>query len=134
MRLRKRHISLIAFCVYIAAVAYICFSKPEALPDFRPDLFGIPFDKIVHFLMFTPYPPLAYLAFRPSDEKKWLHLAILTVIFFTGTGLAMGTEKLQGFSEYRSFEMEDFYADVLGMEFSTLITAIFIIFKKKTES
>lgn len=134
MKLKKRHISLMLFCGYIAAVAYICFARPESIPEFKPDLFGIPIDKIVHFTMFLPFPPLAYTAFCPARNEKWLHLIILAVIFFIGTGLALGTEKIQGLSEFRSYEIEDFYADVMGMEVSTVITAILIIFKRRSDS
>ena len=55
---------------------------------------------------------------------------VLFAVFATGIGLAMGTEQLQGLSEYRSYEIEDFYADILGMECSTFLTALCIIFRK----
>ena len=133
MKIRKRYIALILFCIYMVAVALVCFMRPESIPEMRPDLFDIPIDKVVHFIMFFPYPILAYKAFRPEGKSKWIHLVILVIIFITGIGLAMGTEKIQGMSEYRSFEMEDFYADVLGMEISALLTAIYIFVDNKQE-
>ena len=81
--------------------------------------------------MFFPYPIIAYRTFRPAFSSRWAHLLVLAAIFAAGTGIAMGTERLQGMSEYRSFEMEDFYADILGMECSAVITALCIIFRKQ---
>lgn len=55
---------------------------------------------------------------------------VLFAVFAIGIGLAMGTEQLQSLSEYRSYEVEDFYADIFGMECSAFLTALYIIFRK----
>lgn len=130
MKLKNRHIWAAMFCLYIFLVAYLCFMRPDDLPQIRPDLWGIPIDKVVHFIMFTPYPILAYAAFRPAEAKKGRHLLILLIILATGAGVAIGTEKLQGISEFRSYEITDFYADMAGMAFSTLLTAVYILMNK----
>lgn len=133
MKSGKRYIWLILLCVYYAAVLMLCLMKPESIPDIDKDFFGIPADKIVHFLMFLPYPFIAYIAFRPESEARWTHFTVLAAVFATGTGLAMVTEHLQGLSGYRSFEMSDFWADVIGMVCSVLITASYIIFRKRKD-
>lgn len=130
MKLKDRHIWAVLFCLYIFLVAYLCFMRPDELPQVRPDLWGIPIDKVVHFIMFSPYPILAYAAFRPVGMKKSRHILILIIILATGTGVAIGTEKLQGISEFRSYEITDFYADMAGMAFSTLLTAVYILMNK----
>lgn len=130
MKIRKRHIWAFILCCYFAAVLMICLAKPQYIPSMSRSFWGIPADKIAHFLMFLPYPAIAYAVFRPVEGSRWRHIAVLAAIFATGLGLAMGTERLQGLSEYRSFEIEDFYADVLGMELSAFITALHIIFIK----
>lgn len=131
MKLKKRHISLLVFCAYMAAVAYVCFARPESIPELKPDLFGIPIDKVLHFILFLPYPVLAYIAFRTDNKGMRTHLTTLVTILIIGICLAMGTEKIQGMSEYRSFEIEDFYADVTGMVLSTVSTAAWIIIKRR---
>lgn len=130
MNLRKRHIWALLFCMYIFMVAYLCFMRPDDLPQVRPDLWGIPVDKVVHFIMFFPYPILAYKAFRPAETKRSRHILVLLIILVTGAGVAMGTEKLQELSEFRSYEITDFYADMAGMAFSALLTSVFILIKK----
>ena len=130
MKIRKRYIWAFILCCYFAAVLMICLAKPEDIPTIQISFFGIPTDKIAHFLMFLPYPAIAYAVFRPAEGNRWRHIAVLAAIFAAGLGLAMGTERLQGLSEYRSYEIEDFYADVLGMELSAFITALHIIFLK----
>lgn len=130
MKLNKRYIWAMVLCCYFAVVLILCLGRPEHMPDMEKAIFGIPIDKIAHFLMFLPYPTIAYIAFRPAGGRKWRHLLVLTAVFAVGIALAMGTEQLQGLSEYRSYEIEDFYADIFGMECSALITALYIIFKK----
>lgn len=130
MKFKRRYIWIIILCLYFAAVMALCLMRPEAIPEINRDLWGIPMDKVAHFLMFFPYPAIAYITFRPYDTRKWLHLMVLFAVFATGIGLAMGTEQLQGLSEYRSYEIEDFYADILGMECSTFLTALCIILRK----
>lgn len=130
MKLERRHIWYGILCVYFAAVLLLCLIRPESLPEAGLDLWGIPLDKIAHFLMFFPYPVIAYIAFKPESKRKWIHLLILFAVFTAGLFLAIGTEKLQGLSEYRSYEITDFYADVFGMECSAFLTFLYIIFKK----
>lgn len=130
MNRKNRHIWIVLFCLYIFLVAYLCFMRPDELPQIRPDFWGIPVDKIVHFIMFSPYPILTYAAFRPFGMKKSRHILVLLIILATGAGVAMGTEKLQGLSEFRSYEITDFYADMAGMACSSVLAAVYIMMKK----
>ena len=131
MKANLKKISLALFCIYLVAVAALCFLRPSSLPEMNIKTFlGLPIDKVLHFLMFLPYPAIAYIAFRPENRRKWLHLLVLLAVFAAGIGLAMTTEKLQGLSEYRAYEVTDFYADILGMECCTIATALYIIFRR----
>lgn len=130
MKLNKRYIWAFVLCCYFAVVLILCLARPQSIPSLEKFMWGVPVDKIAHFLMFMPYPVIAYTVFKPSEGKKWRHIVVLAAVFALGIGLAMGTEQLQGMSDYRSYEIEDFYADVLGMEFSAFITALYIVFKK----
>lgn len=132
MRIRERYIWIGILCLYFILVLALCLLRPETIPQFRPELWGIPTDKIAHFLMFLPYPTIAYMTFRPQGGRKSTHILVLLTVFAAGVMLAFGTEHIQGISAYRSYEIEDFYADVLGMECSVLLTSIYILLKKKT--
>lgn len=127
MKISERHIWIALLCIYIAAIAYLCFMCPDDMPEIRPDLWGIPIDKVMHFIMFFPYPVLAYAAFRPAAGKRMVHLAVLVIILVTGAGVALGTEHIQGLIEYRGYDMKDFYADMIGMSCSALLTSLYIL-------
>ena len=79
------------------------------------ELWGIGVDKFVHFLMFLPFPILAYYSF--SKEAKF-------VILLAGCIFALATECVQGMSEYRSFELGALAADMLGLISGSTITLI----------
>lgn len=130
MNIRNKTIWITVFCVYFAAVLYLCFLKPDSLPEIRPDLWGIPLDKLAHFLMFFPYPLLSFLAFRPQQGGTWRSIAVLAVLYLTGIGFAFGTEQLQGLSEYRSNDPYDFLADIIGMTASAILTLCLILIMK----
>ncbi len=131
MGLKRKQIWVTLFCVYLAAVAFLCFMKTDDLPDMPMMIFGIPLDKIVHFFMFFPYPFIGYETFRPQTDKTWVHLLILAVIFATGIGLAIGTEEIQGLLGYRENDMKDAGADIYGLVWSTILTGIYIRMKQK---
>lgn len=131
---KKRLIGIFVLCCYFAAVLILCMAKPQQIPLLEEVLWGIKADKIVHFLMFMPYPMIAYNAFRPDGGEKWRDLTVLAAVFAAGIGAAMATELLQGISEYRSYETEDFYADVLGMMSCVFVMTLFIILKKRNRN
>lgn len=127
--MKMRHISALALCVYIAAVAALCFMKPSSLPQVEMDFFGIPMDKVVHFLMFAPFPILAYMTFWPADAGKIRRLAVLLVIIAFGAGMAVATERIQAMTGYRSGEIKDFAADMAGILSGAAVTALYILLK-----
>ena len=131
MNIYGRHTWIALLCIYIAAVAYLCFMHPDKMPEISLDLWCIPIDKIMHFIMFFPFPVLAYAAFRPAGKKRMIHLAVLAIILVTGTGVALVTEHIQGLIGYRGNDIKDFYADMLGMSCSAILAFIYILIKPK---
>ncbi len=131
MKLNWKLIWTAMLFIYIAAVAHLCFMRPENLPQVSPDIFGIPLDKVVHFLMFFPFPIMAYMSFRPLKRNRFIHLAVLFVMYAVGVGLAIGTEHIQGQLGYRSEDIHDIYADFSGITLSALLTAVYILSKKR---
>lgn len=130
MKIRKRYIWLVILFIYICSVAYLCFMKPDDIPTIDPYLWGIPVDKIAHFAMFFPYPFLAYAAFQPHGRRRYVHFIVLLILVIVGAGLAVGTEQIQGMLEYRSYDIADYMADMIGIGSSAFIIALYLLFRK----
>lgn len=128
---KTRIISVIVFCIYIAAVLVLCFMKPDNLPHTPFMIFGIQTDKIAHFFMFAPFPMLAYAAFAGKWDNVWKHLLLLAGLLAAGTAAAIATEVVQMVLGYRSADANDFSADMLGMAAGGFITAVYILFNKQ---
>lgn len=120
----------ILFLIYLAVLLYLCFGKFSDMPDTSPHLLGIDGDKIVHFLMFLPFPVLSYFAFPAPTRKPWHSLLMTAIILAAGSVLATGTEFVQGFLPYREAETADFTADFIALCLST--TAVLTMDLKKT--
>ena len=131
MKIRIKTIMTVLFCAYVAALAFLCFMKTDSVPDVQFTLFGIPTDKLVHFCMFAPYPILAFQAFHPDSAPVWRELMVLTVLAILGLGLAYGTEQIQSMTDYRSYEIADFYADSIGIATGTAVVLAQIAFRKR---
>ena len=121
----KTILARILFFIYLAAIAFLCFIRVDRIPDIQRTLLGIPSDKIAHFLMFLPFPILAFLAYDHVTGKPWRAalFALLTLLF--GAAVAWGTEYIQGFLPYRSKDMTDLQADLVALIISSV--AVFII-------
>lgn len=130
MQLKMRYISAFLLCAYIVAVAVLCFMKPSSFPQVEMDFFGIPMDKVVHFIMFLPFSILAYMTFWPADTGKLRKMTVLLVIVIFGAGMAVATERIQAMTGYRSGNIMDFAADMKGILAGAALTALFILLKK----
>ena len=122
--IRRRHIYTALFCLYILAVCFLCFTKGEQLPDVPSIWFGLPADKVAHFIMFLPYTPLAYLTFAPEKGSIWRKIAVIMISATIGFGLAVATERIQGILGYRSEDALDIFSDSIGLGAGTAITVI----------
>ena len=121
----KTILARILFFLYLAVVAFLCFMHVDKLPDVQKFIFGIPTDKVAHFLMFLPFPILAYLAYDHLTNKL-SHAALFAfATLVLGALLAYGTEYIQGKLPYRSMDMNDFKADLLALVLSCIF--VFII-------
>lgn len=124
MAQNKGYISILALCIYIATICILCFIRPSELPDTPLELWGIGIDKFVHFFMFAPFPILTYFAL--STKAK-----LIIAIFLAGCVFALGTEYIQGLTDYRSFEQADLIADILGLLSGSTFTLIHSILKSR---
>lgn len=134
MKLKMRYISAFLLCAYIVAVAILCFMKPSSLPQVELDFFGIPMDKVVHFIMFLPFSILAYMTFWPTDAGRLRKMAVLLITVIFGAGMAVATERIQAMTGYRSGDIRDFAADMTGILTGAALTALFILLKKNRKN
>lgn len=123
--------SIILFCLYIATVAYLCFAKPEDLPQLPQIWFGLPADKIVHFCMFLPFPLLGYLAFRPRKISWGRAIMLMSILIAAGVSAAIGTEHMQAMLQYRTAASDDLLADMIGIFCGGAATVLYITMKKQ---
>ena len=133
MKCRLSNILFRAFLLlYIAAVAFLCFADFNDLPDIQKTIFGLPADKVVHFCMFFPLPPIGFMAFNSERGRTaGTAAAILNICAFSCIFAGI-TEIVQGSLPYRSEDIGDFAADCLSICISGLLTfAWAMIFRRK---
>lgn len=131
MKGHLRILYIAAFCIYLAAVGVLCFIRPSSLPEMDVKTFlGLPIDKVLHFLMFLPYPVLSGLVFINKDQKLSAAATIMLILAITGTGVAYGTEMIQSQTGYRSYEIADFYADMTGIAAGIILAASYIAYTR----
>ena len=127
----RRWIFRILLVLYLCAVAWLCFGHFSNIPNVKMSYWGIPTDKIVHFLMFFPFPLLAFGGFDKYTTKPWHSFLFVAVLFGIGCLLAGATEIGQGFTQYRSRDPKDFQAGGLALAISCLIVLIIDLAKQR---
>ena len=121
----------ILLILHLATVAWLCFGHFDNVSDVPKAFWGIPTDKIVHFLMFFPFPVLCYLAFDRFTTKWWHSLLFAGGVFLTGCLIAAATEIGQGQTSYRSGDITDFCADGLALLLSSLAVLVIDLWKQR---
>ncbi len=111
---------IVLFLTYVAAVAWLCFGTFKPDPSIPRTIFNIPTDKVVHFLMFLPFPILGTIAF--DFRSWWRALSIMTIL----ANLAAFTfEQLQSrITTVRVTDPTDLNANFLGISLGLLIAII----------
>lgn len=117
-------LSRILFVLYLIAIAFLLFATSDQLPNIKKSLLGIQTDKVAHFLMFTPFPILAFLSTDIVSKKWWHSVLAVLIIFVVGAAIAAFTEYVQGLTDYRVADIEDFKADLLGMTLTSVIVLV----------
>ena len=108
MKINRQYLYRALFGLYILAVCILCFIKPDSIPSKGFDWFGLPADKVGHFLMFLPFPILSFTAFVKDYGTGTDAFYRLMVIVLAGAAIAIGTELIQKVLGYRSFDLHDF--------------------------
>ncbi len=131
MTKRKKPVFRILFFLYLAAVLFLCFGKFDNTPSVELSLFGLSVDKLVHFIMFFPFPILAFFAFDRYTESVKSTLLFVGIALVTGILVAVATEWCQAhFTEYRSGDPMDFLSDTLALLVSSVLVAAIDIRKQ----
>ena len=116
----------ILFFLYIATLLFLTYASFAGidLDVTRTDILGIPIDKCIHFLMFLPYPILAFFAFKRNHYWRTLFYVGLT-----GTLIAFLLELSQGLlTTDRITEVWDLVANVGAI---VIGTSALLLFKRE---
>ncbi|MBR4771845.1 MAG: VanZ family protein [Bacteroidales bacterium] len=106
-----RALWVVLFVIYMAGLAWVYFSSGEVSFELPKDLFGIPFDKVVHYSMFLPFPVLFTLALNFRSWWRTLSISALLAV-----AIAFLFETLQSrITETRVTDPADLNANVLGI-------------------
>lgn len=124
---RSRIFKIILFLLYLAAVAWLCFGSFKPSPKIPRSFMGYPIDKVIHFLMFLPFPVLGALAF--DFRSWWRALSISTLM---GNIIAFSFEHLQGrITKIRVTDPSDLNANFLGITVGIVIAVIIGLLARK---
>jgi len=122
------HIWRVLLVVYLIVVCYLCFWNFQPSTSIPWSIWGIPTDKIIHFLMFLPAAPLFFLSLpRKWLPNVWVKLAWLVATALAGAAVAAFTELGQAFTAYRTSDITDFFFDCYSIGGATVITMIIVI-------
>ena len=118
---------IILFVLYVATVAWLCFGNFTPDADMPRELWGLPIDKCVHFMMFLPFPVLATIAFQ--KDSWWRTLSWTTLVAMV---IAFAFENLQSrINPWRCTDPADLNANILGITTGLLIMVLIGLFGKK---
>ena len=119
------------FVLYIIALCVLCFADAPDMPEVDKFILGIPMDKIAHFLMFAPFPVLAYYSFERLGGNTDHNVRFALLTFLAGELFALMTETVQYFLPTRSMDLSDFLADTIGITLCTAAMAIYCNLRRK---
>lgn len=108
---------------YVALVLFCCLYKFSSTPnmDLGKFFLGIRLDRYAHFIMFFPYPFIAWLLFKYNRAIGIKRKYIFAAILISGLFFASLTEASQELlTSYRDSDPFDFIANITGISTGTL--------------
>lgn len=123
MKTKRYTVPLLLFC-YIASVFFCClykFSGTENM-DLGKYLLGIRLDRYIHFVMFFPYPFIAWIFMNYTKMRELLRPYTYSLIIISGLILASVAEASQeAFTAYRDTDPFDLTANTAGIFAATFV-------------
>lgn len=117
--------------LYIIGLCFCCFWDFRGSIDFSTGWFGAASDKVVHFLLFFPFPILSYCAFPGMRDTGTRLTRFCIAVFVIGVAVGVATEVVQGWTGYRSRDSLDLVADCCGLAASVICLQVFEMIKRK---
>jgi hypothetical protein len=127
-RANRRWLFITLFAAYLGTSAYLLFATGDSLPQYKKMGFVMQIatylkvlpDKVLHAALFVPIIPLAWAAVKPKYA--------ITKILLLWSGLLFGalTEIVQHYLPYRTGDIADLAADVVGSVLGIPFLLIFI--------
>ena len=118
---RSRTIGKVFLGIYFAVILYLCLGSFQGVSGLWKTLWGIQLDKVVHFLMYLPFPALALWAFYDGKHFGRTLLLILLAGFLFGAGIEVMQALL---TDARSAEWGDLGANTLGLLLSGAVISV----------
>ena len=131
---RKNLTYLILMLVYLGMVAWCCFGHFDGLPQVERTFFGIPSDKVVHFIMFLPFPFLCFKAFDHLATTPVRAVLIIGAILVIGCAIAAGTEIIQAILPDRTEDIKDFAADTAALCLTSVATLVLHLVNRRNRT
>ena len=123
----SRIFKIVMFLAYVALVAWLCFGTFKPDSNVPRSILGIQIDKVVHFLMFLPFPILGTVAL---DFRSWWRTLSMTTLL--ANIIAFTFEQLQSrITTVRITDPTDLNANFLGITLGLLIAILIGLLAKK---
>ena len=110
--------------LYLAGVAYLCFNNFKSLPSVSRTILGFETDKVVHFLMFFPFPIISVWCYSKLPDNFGKAVFRRLDMMVIGAAIAAFTELVQTKLVYRSGDFRDWKADILALGAASLISLV----------
>lgn len=130
---KKKTAGIIIFIIYILVVGFLCFGKFPSMPNIQKTFLGIEKDKIVHFIMFFPFPILLYLTTGARKMNNFQAIGFVVLSLVLGSVLAGISEYIQHLIPYRSCDIKDFEADTMAIATCAMFLYIYIFKHNRLE-
>jgi len=114
----------ILFALYISILLFLSlYSFKETQVDLSFKILGLDADKVIHFIMYLPFPFSAWFAFGGIMKNSFGRYSKL-VLFVSGLAVASLTELLQNTTSYRYSDFYDLLANYFAIFLGTILVLI----------
>ena len=112
------------FLIYIFIVLFASlYSFKNTSVDLSGFILGIRADRLIHFIMFLPFPLFAWLAFG-SAIKRYTDRFSMSALAISGLLISTITETLQTLNPNRDFDYIDLIANYSAIIIGTILVAL----------